>query len=69
MYEIEVKFSEISNELTKLHTKQIKIESRLENTEGDLERINKETIDINDEIDLLEFGADEHRKNACTISC
>lgn len=53
MYEIEVKFSETNNELTQLQTKQIKIESRLENTEGDLERINQEIVDLNDEIDHL----------------
>ena len=38
--ELEVQISAAKNELSKLQARRIKIESKLENTEGDLERIN-----------------------------
>lgn len=53
LYEIEVQLSASNNELNQLQTARIKIESRLENTEGDLERINDEITNLNDEIDNL----------------
>lgn len=48
--ELEKTFSQTNSELNDLQTKRIKIESRLENTEGDLIRIREETEDLEDEI-------------------
>ena len=53
LYELEVQLSATNNELNQLQTTRIKIASRLENTEGDLERINEEMVDLNDEIENL----------------
>ena len=42
IYELEVQISAAKNELIQLQAKRIKIESKLENTEGNLERIEAE---------------------------
>ncbi len=46
LYEQEVQLSSISNEINKLQESRIKIESRLENTEGNLQRIDTEMEDL-----------------------
>ncbi|MGM0547004.1 MAG: chromosome segregation protein SMC [Bacteroidota bacterium] len=47
---LERAFSQANQDLNDLQTKRIKIESRLENTEGDLIRIREEIEDLEDEI-------------------
>jgi len=68
VYELEVQVSSANNELKKLQESRIKIESRLENTEGDLERIDKEIAGLNSEIENLNNEQQSVEKNLDTLT-
>ncbi|MEX0639335.1 MAG: chromosome segregation protein SMC [Balneolaceae bacterium] len=68
LYELEISTSDASGKVDELRAARIKLESRIENTEGDLNRIDREIEELRQKVEILERSITETEETLRTRS-